>query len=115
MPLYLFENTDTGELREVFFHMKDDKTYRGESGDEAWKRIYYAPNASIDTDIDPFDRNAYIRKTEMKKSTFGEMWDHNAELSKKRAERTGKDPVKEKYFDQYQKDRNGVVHPASKK
>lgn len=118
MPLYFFQNQQTEEIREVFFHMNDVKEYFGDPEDNdaaEWKRIYTVPMASIDTEIDPFDKNAYMRKTENKNTTLGEMWDKSAEMSRKRAERTGKDPVKEKFLDNYKKERNGISYDKVKR
>lgn len=117
MPYYLFQHPKTKEVREIFFLMNDEKNYHGEKDESKveWKRIFTVPQASIDVRIDPFDKTAFIRKTEAKKDTFGAMWDQSAELSKKREEKLGHDPVKEAYFDNYKKHRNGVAHSKDKR
>jgi hypothetical protein len=81
--------------------MKDKHEYF-EDGVQ-WRRVYTIPTASIDTKIDPFSSNEFIRKTN-KKGTMGEVMDLSAELSEKRAEKTGSgDPVKQKVFSDYEK------------
>lgn len=115
MPLYLFENTQTGETREVPFSMSDDKVYNGEDGRELgqWKRVFLVPQASIDSQIDPFDKNAFINNLATKKGeTLGTTFDRSAEMSERRAAlRDGVDPVKQKALDAYAAKRNGKRHP----
>ena len=49
------------------------------------------------------------------KGSVGDMLDYSKELSEKRAESNGGvDPVKQKYFKNYEK-KNGVKHVADKK
>lgn len=103
MPLYTFLNDETGEYKDVFFGMNDKKEFIGEDGKQ-WRRIYYVPQASIDTKINPFSERDFVNKTGNKKGTVGEVMDLSAELSQKRAESTGKeDPVKRKLFNDYEK------------
>jgi predicted nucleic acid-binding Zn ribbon protein len=101
MPIYLYTNDQTGETKEILQSMKDKHEYF-EDGVQ-WRRVYTIPTASIDTKIDPFSSNEFIRKTN-KKGTMGEVMDLSAELSEKRAEKTGSgDPVKQKVFSDYEK------------
>lgn len=109
MPFYLFENESTGETKEIFFHMDDEKRY-SENGKE-WKRIYLSGNAAVDTKIDPNDPKEFVRKTSLKKGNLGELMDQSKELSEKREKSRGKDDIKEKYFENYSKKRRGIKHP----
>lgn len=102
MPLYQFINDETEETVDVFFHMNDEKRYFDESGKE-WRRVYTSPMASIDTKIDPFSSQQFVEKTGNKKGSIGDLQDRAAELSKIRAEKAGKDPVKEKFLANYKK------------
>ena len=71
-----------------------------------------SPNASIDSSIDPFNKQQYMDATHKKKGTMGDMMDLSAELSAKRSEKVGGlDPVKEKFYDNYAKERKGAQHP----
>ena len=71
-----------------------------------WSRVFLAPNASIDNSIDPFSKQQYLEATKNKKGTVGDMMNLSAELSQKRADKSGGlDPVKEKFFDNYAKER----------
>jgi len=113
MPIYLFQNTKTNEIREVFQSMNEPHVYYGDATEPEndWQRVYTVPTASIDTKQDPFSQNQFIERTGNKKGTYGNMLDYSKELSEKRAALTGgKDPVKEKYYKDYSKKRNGAKH-----
>lgn len=107
MPFYLFQNIKTEEIREIFFHMIDEKIYNGENGKEIdlWKRIYLSPNPAINTvNIDPFSKKDYAKWVENKKLKIGDMIDRSKELSEQREAKLGiDDPVKAKMFDKYKK------------
>lgn len=115
MPLYLFENNKTGELREVFFRMLDEKIYNGEDGTELdiWERRFFVPQASIDTKIDPESNVNFIEKTGNKKGTMQDIWNASKEASDKREQIMGKDPIKEEYIKKWKKNRKGQrLHPS---
>lgn len=110
MPIYVYKNPETNEYREVFQGMNDKHIY-SEDGVE-WKRVFLSPNASIDSSIDPFNKQQYMDATHKKKGTMGDMMDLSAELSAKRSEKVGGlDPVKEKFYYNYAKERKGAQHP----
>ena len=110
MPIYVYKHPDEEEFREVLQGMNDEHVYEEE--DVEWKRVFLSPNASIDNSIDPFNNQQFIDATYKKKGTVGNMMDLSAELSSKRAEKAGGiDPVKEKFYSDYAKERGGVEHP----
>jgi hypothetical protein len=113
MPIYLYQNQKTKEIKEVIQSMNEEHVYFGENGKEKnWNRIFTIPTASIDTKQDPFNQNQFLDRTKNKKGTYGNMLDYSKELSEKRASITGgKDPIKEQYYKQYSKDRRGAKHP----
>jgi hypothetical protein len=115
MPLYCFFNEETGEYKDVFFHMNDEKRYVDENGYE-WKREFISPNAQIDGNIDPFSENAFVNKTN-KNDTLGSLYDRAAEMSEKRAKMsvTGRDPLKDKKLEDYSKKRHGLKHKQDPK
>ena len=117
MPLYLYQNEKTGEIREVLQSMNQVHEYNGESGNEkAWKRIFTIPQASIDTKQDPFSTNDFLDRTKSKKGTYGNMLDYSKELSEKRAAVSGGvDPIKQNYYKEYGKNRRGAKHPDALK
>ena len=110
MAIYVYRHPETKEEKEVFQKMDDEHVY-SEDGVE-WDRVFSVPHASIDSSIDPFNNQQYIDATYNKKGTIGDMMDLSAELSAKRAEKSGGlDPVKEKFYDNYKKERKGAEHP----
>ena len=115
MPLYTYKHPETNEYKDVFQSMNEEHIYVDGFGVE-WKRVYFAPNASIDSNIDPFSKRQFTDSTGGKEGTVGDMLDYSAEMSERRAEKSGgKDPLKQKYFDDYAAKRNGQRHMAEKK
>ena len=112
MPLYTYYRESTGEYRDVFQSMNEEHQYFGENGSEDdWRRVYHAPNMSIDSNIDPNNPRDFVNKTANKKGTMGDLLDRSKELSEKRASKLGtEDPIKRKFFDNYAKERNGKKH-----
>ena len=120
--IYSFQNTDTGEIRDVEMSMKDYQPYKGEDGTENnWQRVYEAPQVNMGISsaksIDPWDSSSCVKRTRDMKGSVGDLLDHASELSEKRASQsvTGEDPVKRKYLDDYSKARNGKKHVADLK
>lgn len=112
MAIYLYKNKETGEIREVFQNMDDKHVYSGGEGkQEQWDRVWTTPNMSIDSQIDPFSSRQFVEKTGKECGTVGDLWDRSKELSEKRKEILGKDPIKEKYYEDYSKKRKGSQHP----
>lgn len=109
MPIYEYQNPETGEVIEVIQRMNEEHRYIDENGLE-WERIFSIPNASIDTKIDPFSNSSFIDKTKNMKGTVGDLQDQSRELSEKRASAMGEDPIKTSYFDKYSSSRNGIRH-----
>ena len=110
MPIYIYKHPEKEEYIEVLQGMNDEHVYEQEGLE--WGRVFLAPNASIDSDVDPFSGRQFVDTTAAKKGTMGDMMDYSKELSMKRAEKNGGgDPVKEKYYKKYSDDRNGTKHP----
>ena len=91
MPLYTFEHPETGDQEDFVFGINDDKIVIDEEGVK-WKRVFSAPNISVDADVDPFSRKQFLEKTS-KEGTYGELMDRSKELSQKRKDKLGYDPV----------------------
>lgn len=108
MPLYTFEHPKTGEQEDLLFGIDDDKFFTDKEGVK-WNRVFLAPNISVDADIDPFSKKQFLEKTS-KKGTYGELMDRSKDLSEKRKDKLGYDPVKQNYFKDYASKRNGVKH-----
>lgn len=110
MPLYTFSHPETGEEKDVFFSMNDKKQYIDASG-VSWTREYISPQLNPNGTVDPWDSKSFVDKTN-NKGKLGDLLDRSADLSKERASQNGGvDPVKEKYYKKYSKERNGAIHP----
>ena len=109
MPFYLYENPNTGKVIEVMQGIKEEHAYTDSDGVE-YKRVWTVPNASIDTQIDPFSSSDFVNKTKGKGCTMGDLWDASQQASEKREKILGKDKIKEKHFKKYSKDRRGIKH-----
>ena len=106
MPLYIFSHPETGEIREVFFHMDDDKSYVDEDGIK-WQREYSSPELNASGKTDPWNSKQFVEKTGKGRGKLGDMLDMSADLSKERAsQNNGVDPMKENYYKRYSKERN---------
>ncbi len=102
MPIYVYKHPEEELYEEVLQGMNDPHVF-SKDGVE-WQRIFLSPNASISSNSDPFNSNAFLDKTANMKGTVGDMMDYSAELSEKRAEKSGGiDPIRKKHFDNYEK------------
>jgi len=115
MPIYVYKHPEKEEYEEVLQGMSEEHIY-SKDGVE-WERVFLSPNASVSTEVDPFNRNSFIEKTGNMKGTVGDMLSLSEELSEKRAAQSkdGKDPVKEELYKKYSEERKGAKHPDSLK
>jgi hypothetical protein len=104
--IYLFEHPETREVKEVFQRITEDHFYVDESGVK-WKRVYTPTNFSVDGRVNAFSSKEFVEKTAKEGMSVGDMWDLSRELSDKREKSAGKDPVKERYVEDYSKLRKG--------
>lgn len=111
-PIYIFSDPkDEERTIEIVQSIHDKHEYIDKDGVK-WNRIFTVPNSSIGTKIDPFDSKQFIEKTGKSKDNVGALLDRAKELSEKRANKLGVDPIKEKYYKEYSKFRNNkVIHP----
>ena len=61
MPEYLFENPDTGEVISITQGIDEEHSYSEEG--RLFNRVFTVPNASVDSDIDPFSAQQFTEKT----------------------------------------------------
>ena len=114
MPIYQFQNEKTGEKIDVVMSVHDTHEYVDKTGYK-WQRVWTVPNAAVDTVVDPFNSKDFVNKT-TKKGSVGDLWDLSAELSHKRAEKTGtSDAVKENYYKNYSRKRKNLKHQTQVK
>tara|TARA_B110000495_G_scaffold90411_1_gene78086 strand:+ start:891 stop:1280 length:390 start_codon:yes stop_codon:yes gene_type:complete len=115
MPTYVYKHPEKEEYIEVIQSMNEDHTYFDKEGLE-WKREWTNPQLNCESNIDPFSNSDFIEKTGKMKGTVGDMQDYSKELSQKRAEMNGGvDPVRQKYYSNYSKQRKGAKHPNQQK
>jgi len=114
MPLYTYEHPKTKKQVTIIQKMTDSHEYVDEKGVK-WNRVFHVPQAATDTQIDPFSFNDFVKKTNNKKGTVGDLWDISADLSEKRKSKAGKDAIKEKTISDYEKKCKGVRHPFRNK
>ena len=110
MPLYIFEHPETEEIVELVQSMKDEHVYIDDKGVE-WKRVYTPTNFAIDGSLNPTSSMDFVEKTKNKNYTQGDLQDISREASDKRERLMGKDPVKQKWFKDYETSRKGKKHP----
>ena len=109
MPIYVYKHPDEEEYREVLQGMNDEHTH--EEDGVKWERVFLSPNASVDSQIDPFSNQQFVDATAHKKGTYGDLLDYSKEQGERRAAQNGGvDPVQEKYFKEYSAQRNGAKH-----
>lgn len=110
MPEYSFKHPKTKEIKTLIQKMSDKHEFVDDNG-VRWERVFEVPNASIDTEIDPFSLQDFKEKTNNKRGNVGNLWDLSKELSEKRIKLSGKDKVKEKTIQDYRKKCKGKRHP----
>lgn len=112
MPLYIYEHPTTHEIKEIVQRMIDAHEYS--EGGVKWNRIFQKPQANTTGTVDPFSAKDFVNKTRDGRGTLGELWDRSAELSEKRKDKLGHDPIKEKAIADYAKKTGGKKHPLAK-
>lgn len=113
MPLYTYEHPQNGETIDIVQSMSEEHVYVDDAGIK-WKRVFYAPQASIDSNIDPFSKKDFAEKIKNKKGSYGDLLDKSKELGQARKDKTGVDPIQQKYFKEYSKKRRGLKHPLDR-
>ena len=109
MPTYLFIHPDTQEEKEVRQRMSEPHVYIDEEGVK-WDRVYTPSNFTIDGRVNPMSSKDFINKVSTKGETIGDIQDMAKEQSQRRIDKYGHDPVKDQYFKDYSKKRNGKKH-----
>jgi Ni/Co efflux regulator RcnB len=115
MPNYVFaQEGNPKKVTERFYHMDEAPSIGSLITDPdgtQWRRLAVKPQASFDTHADPYSGADFVKATN-KKGTIGDMWDRSAEMGAKRRDKEGgRDPVQQKFYDDYAKRRRGKRHP----
>ena len=112
MPCYLFRHPDTEEVIEVIQSIKDRHEHVDEEG-VVWSRVWTVPNASVDS-INDGTKDGFMKYTQNKHGTIGDLWMASKEASEKREQRHGVDEIKENNHKKYSKRRKGKIHPDAR-
>lgn len=113
MPSYVFENPKTKERVEIVQSINESHVFVDSDGLE-WDRVFTLPQVAIDART-PRNQSEFLDVTAKKKGSIGDMQDLSAEISRKRAQEIGYDPVKSKFFEEYSASRNGKKHQLDTK
>jgi predicted nucleic acid-binding Zn ribbon protein len=111
MPVYLYIDDRTGDVHEVVQKMNDVHEYQIDGF--KLRRIFVNPKISFDTKTDAFSEKEFVEKTKNKNYTVGDLWEKSKELSEKREKKAGKDKIKEKAMEAYEK-KTKKRHPSRK-
>jgi predicted nucleic acid-binding Zn ribbon protein len=111
MPTYIYEHPETEETIEVVQKMSDLHLYIDCDGLE-WRRVFQSPNAAIDS-LNDGSREGFMKHTQNKKGTMGDLWEASREAGEKREKQRGRDGVKEKFEKGYSKKRKGMKRKDS--
>lgn len=112
MPYYTFRKPGSKATKTVFQSMNEPHVYA--KNGETWMRVYERPQMSVDSHVDPLDKKQFKSKTINKRGTLGDLWDQSRELSRKRSELLGFDPVEEKFYAKHKSDYK-ITHPSELK
>jgi len=112
MPVYIYQNPKTKQVKEIIQSIHDKHEYY-EDG-ILWDRVFTSPQVNTQEKLSVnSNEKDFARVTKNQKGTVGDLWERSQELSEKRKKVYGKDPIKKKYFDDWSKKRKGKVHPKS--
>lgn len=110
MPTYIYKHPEKEEYIEIIQSMNDEHVYFDDDGLE-WQRQWTNPQLNTESSIDPFDSKAFVERTGNMKGTYGDLQNYSKELSEQRKSiHGGIDPVQQKHFKKYSKERNGAKH-----
>jgi len=112
MPFYIYKHPKKDKYIEVLQGMNDEHKYLDEKGLE-WPRVYTVPQAKVPLNIDPNNPKDFAYQTGRAKGSVGDLFDRSQELGAKRAhenDTNGRDPVKDKFLDDWSKKRKGKKH-----
>ena len=112
MPVYIYQNPKTRQVKEILQSIHDKHEYY-EDG-ILWDRVFTSPQVNTQEKLSVnSNEKDFARVTKDQKGTVGDLWERSQELSEKRKKVYGKDPIKKKYFENWSKKRKGKVHPKS--
>lgn len=114
MPFYSYIDDRDGKIYDKIQGMNEIHQAFASDGYKL-RRIFYNPQTSFNTKIDPLSSRDFVEKTRTKKEKVGDILDRSKELSLRREEIIGKDIIKDKWYKNWQKRRKGKSHPDIQK
>jgi hypothetical protein len=113
MPEYLYQHPSNSKVISLVQSVNDKHEYIDSKG-KKWNRIFTSPqiNTQEKLSANSSDKD-FARVTSSQRSNVGDLFDRSEELSDKRKQIYGKDPIKDKYFKDWSKKRKGKKHPKS--
>lgn len=119
MPVHTFEDRATGATVDVYVSANAPTAEHQTQvlNGVTYKRVYAVPLAAVDMGTRLGDASAHdferITATTKRGLKVGDAWEISAEMSAKRAQRDGKDAVRERWYAEYEK-RTKDKHPDVK-
>ena len=107
--VYSFIHPDSEEVKELDQKMSEPHVYIDENGIE-WKRVFTPLNFTVDGRVNPMSSKEFVEKVTTKGNTVGDVQDMAKEMSQKRVDKYGHDPIKDQYFKEYSEKRKGKKH-----
>lgn len=109
MPEYTYKKPNENIYEDVFQSMSEPHVFFKDGVE--WDRVFTNPQLNVNGGkIDPFSQKEFVDKTGRMKGTMGDLFDLSAEMSYERANKDGKDPVKEKFLSDYKKETGKTHH-----
>lgn len=111
MPIHQFIHEESGETIDEYVPASApaEQHSRQIRDGKVFKRVYAAPMSAIDSRIEEGSKEEFARITNKKGIKTKDMWELSEEMSKRRAEKNGVDPVKQKFYREFEKE-HGVKH-----
>lgn len=111
MPCYIFEHPKTKKRIEISQGMDAEHIYI-DSKNVKWDRVFVNPQVNTDVvALDPFNPADFNRKTASKNDKVGKLFERSKEMSERRKDKLGYDPVKEKWMKDYSAKRGNKPYP----
>jgi hypothetical protein len=108
MALYQYIDDDNGRVYDVVQGMNEVHEFFVEG--KKLRRVFFPPQTAIDTRCDAHSAADFVKVTNKRGGTIGELMDRAKELSEKRGGVDG-DPIARKHYDKYKTSHDGKDHP----
>jgi hypothetical protein len=115
MPLYSYIDDRDDKVYDIVQGMNDVHEATAPDGYKL-SRLWMKPLMSVDAKLNPNDPQSFVKYTNSRKGSYGELLDLSKELTQQRKDKNaGYDQVEQDMFTNYSKTRAGREHPDQKK